>query len=51
MTNVPSWPSTTATIKVEAVAPTANPRTRRRPSSVPIAIASRRKISGALATT
>src|SRR5215468_3478746 len=51
MTNVPSCPRTTATIKVQAVAPMANPRTRTRPSTVPMAIARKRKISGALATT
>ena len=51
MTNVPSWPRITATIKVQAVAPMANPRMRMRPSNVPMATARKIKISGALVTT
>ena len=51
MTNVPSWPRMTATIKVQAVAPMANPRIRMRPSNVPMATARKMKISGAFVTT
>ena len=47
MTNIPNCPSTTATINVQAVAPMENPRMRIRPSSVPMAMARRRKTSGA----
>ena len=40
----------TATIRMQAVAPIANPRMRMRPRMVPMAIARNRKISGALET-
>ena len=46
MTKVPSCPRITATIKVQAVAPMANPRMRMRPRIVPMPTARKRKISG-----
>src|SRR6185503_14557866 len=47
MTNAPSCPIKTATIRMHAEEPIANPRMRIRPSIVPIASARRRNASGA----
>src|SRR5258708_20308329 len=51
ITKFPSCPSITATISVQAVAPIENPIIRSRPRNVPKAIASSRKISGAVEMT
>src|SRR5947199_7705759 len=45
---VPSWPMRTATIRMQAVVPIEKPRILKRPRMVPMAIASSRKISGAV---
>jgi hypothetical protein len=51
ITKAPSCPSATATSRVQAVAPTVNPRICMRPRIVPMATARKMKISGAAAAT